>query len=102
MLKTEQDMATYLTLVIEENDVSELSHALGIAARARGMTEIAKASGLTREALYKALRPPTRVLTPSAGCRVPGAGCRALGAGRWALGAGRWGAAGGAGGLKLP
>lgn len=34
MLNTEQDVATYLTLVIEEGDVSELSHALGIAARA--------------------------------------------------------------------
>lgn len=56
MLKTEADIATYLTLVIEEGDVSELSHAMGIAARARGMTEIAKASGLSREALYKALR----------------------------------------------
>lgn len=30
---------------------------LGTVARARGMTEIAKASGLTREALYRALRP---------------------------------------------
>jgi probable addiction module antidote protein len=34
-----------------------LASALGDIARARGMTEIAKASGITREALYKALRP---------------------------------------------
>jgi probable addiction module antidote protein len=40
MLKTEQDIATYLTLVIEEGDVSELSHALGIAARARDMLSV--------------------------------------------------------------
>ena len=33
------------------------THALGVIARARGMTEVARASGLTREALYKALRP---------------------------------------------
>ena len=33
-----------------------LAAALGDIARARGMSEIAKASGLTREALYKALR----------------------------------------------
>ena len=56
-LKDEADIAAYLTLVIEEGDSSELAHALGIVARARGMSEIAKASGLTREALYKALRP---------------------------------------------
>jgi probable addiction module antidote protein len=56
-LKDDEDMAAYLTLVIEEGDPAELAHALGIVARARGMTEIAKASGLTREALYKALRP---------------------------------------------
>jgi len=56
-LKDEEDIAAYLTLVIEEGDSSELAHALGIAARARGMSEIAKASGITREALYRALRP---------------------------------------------
>lgn len=56
-LKDEKDIAAYLTLVIEEGDPSELAHALGIVARARGMSEIAKASGITREALYKALRP---------------------------------------------
>ena len=56
-LKDEEDIAAYLTLVIEEGDPSELARALGIAARARGMTEIAKASGMGREALYKALRP---------------------------------------------
>ena len=74
MLKTEQDIATYLTLVIEEGDASALSHALGIAARARGMTEIAKASGLSREALYKALRPDAspRFDTISRVCRALG------------------------------
>jgi len=56
-LRTDADVAQYLTLVLEENDPAELAHALGIIARARGMTEVAKASGLTREALYKALRP---------------------------------------------
>jgi probable addiction module antidote protein len=56
-LKSEEDIAAYLTAVIEEGDSAELAHALGLAARARGMSEIAKASGITREALYKALRP---------------------------------------------
>jgi probable addiction module antidote protein len=56
-LGSEQAMAEYLTIVLEENDPSALAGALGSIARARGMSEIAKASGLTREALYKALRP---------------------------------------------
>lgn len=56
-LKSEEDIAAYVTMVIEEGDSSELAHALGVAARARGMSEIAQAAGITREALYKALRP---------------------------------------------
>lgn len=56
-LKTDEDVAAYLSLVLEEDDPSELAHALGVIARTRGMSEIASASGLTREALYKALRP---------------------------------------------
>ena len=56
-LKTEEDIAAYITLVIEEGDASELAHALAVAARARGMSEVARKSGLSREALYKALRP---------------------------------------------
>ncbi|MPZ43825.1 MAG: putative addiction module antidote protein [Betaproteobacteria bacterium] len=56
-LKDEKDVAAYLTAIIEENDPALLAAALGDIARARGMSEIAKVSGLTREALYKALRP---------------------------------------------
>ena len=56
-LRTDEGVANYLTLVLEENDPAELTHALGNIARARGMTDVARASGLTREALYKALRP---------------------------------------------
>jgi probable addiction module antidote protein len=56
-LKTDEDIALYISLVIEDGDAGELAHALGIAARARGMSDIAQASGLSREALYKALRP---------------------------------------------
>lgn len=59
-LKSEEDIAAYLTLVIEEGDAAELAHALGLAARARGMSEVARVAGLTREALYKALRPNAR------------------------------------------
>ena len=56
-LKTKEDIAAYVTMAIEDGDASELAHALGIAAKARGMSEIAKATGMTREALYKALKP---------------------------------------------
>ena len=56
-LKTDEDIVNYLTLALQEDDPAELTHALGMIARARGMTEVAKISGLTREALYKALRP---------------------------------------------
>ena len=59
-LKTEEDIAIYLTLALEENDPAELVHALKTVARARGMTEVARASGVTREALYKALRPTSQ------------------------------------------
>jgi probable addiction module antidote protein len=55
-LDDEQAVAAYLTAILEENDPALLAAALGDVARARGMTEIAKASGLTREALYRALR----------------------------------------------
>ena len=56
-LDSDQAIAEYLTIVMEENDPSELTYALGVIARARGMSEVARAAGLTREALYKALRP---------------------------------------------
>lgn len=56
-LKDEEDVAAYLTAILEENDPHLLAAALGDIARARGMSDIAKASGITREALYKALRP---------------------------------------------
>lgn len=59
-LPDEQAVAEYLTIVLEENDPAALADALGTIARARGMTEIAKASGLGREALYKALRPDAK------------------------------------------
>jgi probable addiction module antidote protein len=59
-LKTDEDIAMYLSLVLEEDDPGELAHALGVVARARGMGQIAQASGLTREALYKALRPSAK------------------------------------------
>lgn len=56
-MKSEVDMAAYLAACIEEapDDAALLAAALGDIARARGMVQLAKATGLTREGLYKAL-----------------------------------------------
>ena len=56
-LDSEASIAAYLTDILQSNDAALLAAALGDIARARGMTEIAKSAGITREALYKALRP---------------------------------------------
>ena len=56
-LDSEEAIAAYLTDIIEADDAALLAAALGDIARARGMTEIARSAGITREALYKALRP---------------------------------------------
>jgi probable addiction module antidote protein len=56
-LDSDQAIAEYITLVLEEDDPALLAAALGDIARAKGMAEIAKAAGLSRESLYKALRP---------------------------------------------
>ena len=58
-LKTEEDMALYLGACLEEagDDAAFIAHALGNIARARGMTQLAKDTGLGRESLYKALTP---------------------------------------------
>lgn len=58
-LDSEEAIAAYLTDILEPNDPALLAAALGDIARARGMSEIAKASGISREALYKALRADT-------------------------------------------
>lgn len=56
-LKTKADIVAYLEAALEENDPGLIAAALGDIARARGMTEIAKKTGLGRESLYKALSP---------------------------------------------
>ena len=56
-LNNEQDIAAYLSIVLEDDDPALLLAALGDIARARGMTQMAKDSGVTREALYRALSP---------------------------------------------
>ena len=58
-LKTEEDMQLYLEACLEEagDDPSFIVHALGVIARAKNMSQLARDTGLTREGLYKALSP---------------------------------------------
>ena len=56
-LRTPEEMAAYLDAWLEEapDDVAGISRALGDIARAKGMTQVAKDAGLSRESLYRAL-----------------------------------------------
>ena len=56
-LKSQADMSAYLDACFEEagDDPAFLTHALGVVARARNMSQLARDSGLTHEGLYKAL-----------------------------------------------
>lgn len=54
-LKTPEAQAAYIEAALEENDPAFLAAALGDVARARGMKQVAKDAGVTREALYRAL-----------------------------------------------
>ena len=54
-LTTAEHCAYYLTDALETNDAAAIADALGVIARARGMSEIAKKTGLRREGLYKML-----------------------------------------------
>ncbi len=56
-LRTPEEMAAYLEACMEEanGDVTFIAKALGDIARAKGMTQVARDAGLSRESLYKAL-----------------------------------------------
>jgi probable addiction module antidote protein len=56
-LKTKEDMALYLEACFEEagDDAAFIAKAIGVIARAYGMTQLSKDTGLGRESLYKAL-----------------------------------------------
>ena len=56
-LKSDDDIANYLEAVFEDGAPALIAHALGVVARAKGMTQVAQAAGLGRESLYKALSP---------------------------------------------
>ena len=56
-LRTPEEMAAYLDAWLEEapEDAAGIAKALGNIARAKGMTQVAKDAGLSRESLYRAL-----------------------------------------------
>lgn len=54
-LETKEDIAVYLEAALEDGDPALVVAALGDIARSRGMTHIARETGLGRESLYKAL-----------------------------------------------
>ena len=56
-LETNEDMAAYLEAALDEGNPSVVAAALGDIARAKGMMQIARETGLGRESLYKALSP---------------------------------------------
>lgn len=56
-LETEEDMAAYLEAALGEGDPALVAAALGDIARAKGMSQLARDTGLGRESLYKALSP---------------------------------------------
>ena len=54
-LETEEDILYYLEAAMEGNDAKHIASAVGDVARSKGMTEIARKTGLGRQALYNAL-----------------------------------------------
>lgn len=54
-LETEDDVILFLDAAMEGGDVAHIAKALGIVARSKGMTEIARRTGVKRQALYHAL-----------------------------------------------
>ena len=54
-LHDEADFDAYLNACVEEGEPALVAHALGVIARARNMSQLARDTGLSREGLYKAL-----------------------------------------------
>ena len=60
MLDSDEAISEYLSQVLEDGNNDELLTALGCIAKAKGMSMVAKESGLGRESLYKALAPGSK------------------------------------------
>ncbi|PXA89051.1 putative addiction module antidote protein [Caulobacter sp. D4A] len=56
LLDRPEDVAFFVADAMETGDAAYIQHALGVAARALGMAEVAEKAGLGRESLYKALK----------------------------------------------
>lgn len=56
-LETAEDIAAHLKVAFEEGDPELITELLGDIARSKGMTDLAKRTGLSRQSLYKALSP---------------------------------------------
>jgi probable addiction module antidote protein len=54
-LDSPESIAAYIEAAFEDGDPALITHALGVVARAKGMSQLARDAGVTREALYKAL-----------------------------------------------
>jgi probable addiction module antidote protein len=54
-LETDEDIWEFLAEVLATGTTSDFIHALNTAARAKGMTEVARQAGVTRASLYKSL-----------------------------------------------
>ncbi|MDQ7010910.1 MAG: putative addiction module antidote protein [Mariprofundaceae bacterium] len=52
-LASDEAIAAFMAEALETGDAGYIAHALGVVARARGMTQIARESGLSREQLYR-------------------------------------------------
>lgn len=56
-LQNSEDMVSYLEACLEDGDPALITHALGVIAKARGIAQLAKDSGLSTESLYKTFAP---------------------------------------------
>ena len=54
-LDNDEALAAYMSEALETGDPAFITDAIGVVARARGMTQVAKDAGLSRESLYRAL-----------------------------------------------
>lgn len=65
VLDTPEAIGEYLTAAFETSDPALIAHALGVVAKARGMSELARETGLSRQSLYRALSAEGRPELPT-------------------------------------
>ena len=80
-LSSDEDIHHYLEAAFEDGDPALIRHAFNTVARARGMTALARDSGISREALYKAFGENWQSDAGHAAQGYPGAGGQAGGGG---------------------